>query len=284
MSLAVDLTASTDFVLFVVSAGAGLLGALGGVGGGLIVVPVLTLAFGVDIHLAAGASIVAVIATSSGAAVAFVRDGIANVRIAMFLQIATVVGAIVGALVAPAVPTQILLLTLGIVLLISVVMQIARLSDEPADMAAASTGRYRLGGRYFSVRLNRQLEYHPRRVGAGFGLMAVAGLVSGLLGIGSGALKVLAMDGLMRLPMKVSSATSNFMIGVTAAASVGIYVARDYVDARLVAPVTLGILLGAVVGARILPRLSNRAVRLVFVPVLLLIAAETLLRGLGFNV
>ena len=279
-----DLTASSDIVLLLVSAGAGLLGALGGVGGGLIVVPVLTVAFGVDIHLAAGASIVAVIATSSGAAVAFVRDGIANVRIAMFLQIATVVGAIVGALVAPAVPTQILLLTLGIVLLISVVMQIARLSDEPADMATDSDDRYRLGGRYFSVRLNRVLEYHPRRVGAGFVVMIVAGLVSGLLGIGSGALKVLAMDGLMRLPMKVSSATSNFMIGVTAAASVGIYVARDYVDARLVAPVTLGILIGAVVGARILPRLSNRAVRIVFVPVLLLIAAETLLRALGVNV
>jgi len=142
----------------------------------------------------------------------------------------------------------------------------------------------RLSGSYYSVRLARVLEYRPRRVGAGFALMAVAGVISGLLGIGSGALKVLAMDGLMRLPMKVSSATSNFMIGVTAAASVGIYIARGFVDARLVAPVTLGILIGAVAGARILPRLTNQHVRLVFIPVLLLIAAETLLRGLGVSV
>ncbi|HEY5521480.1 MAG TPA: sulfite exporter TauE/SafE family protein [Candidatus Limnocylindrales bacterium] len=279
------LSASGDLVLLVVSAAAGLLGALGGVGGGLIIVPVLTLVFGVDIHVAAGASIVSVIATSSGAAVAFLRDGWANIRIAMFLQIATVIGAIVGALVAPDVPAQILLLTLGIVLLISVAMQVARLNDEPgAEAPAASPDPLRLGGEYFSLRLQRQIDYRPTRVSAGFAMMAVAGVISGLLGIGSGALKVLAMDGLMRLPMKVSSATSNFMIGVTAAASVGIYVARGYVDARLVAPVTLGILVGAVVGARLLPRLTNRHVRLVFVPVLLAIALETLLRGLGVNV
>jgi len=278
------LGASGDFVLFVVSIVAGLLGALGGVGGGLVIVPVLTLVFGVDIHLAAGASIVSVIATSSGAAVAFLRDGWANIRIAMFLQIAAVIGAIVGALVAPAVPTQILLLTLGGVLLISVAMQLARLAEEPAADVHPAPDRFRLGGRYFSLRLRREIEYQPTRVGAGFGMMAIAGLVSGLLGIGSGALKVLAMDGLMRLPMKVSSATSNFMIGVTAAASVGIYVSRGYVDARLVAPVTLGILIGAISGARLLPRLTNRHVRLVFVPVLLLIALETLARGLGVNV
>jgi uncharacterized membrane protein YfcA len=202
----------------------------------------------------------------------------------MFLQIATVAGAMVGALVAPNVPTQILLLTLGIVLLISVAMQIARLAEEPVSVPSDSADRWRLGGSYLSVRRSRLLEYRPRRVGAGFAVMAVAGLVSGLLGIGSGALKVLAMDGMMRLPMKVSSATSNFMIGVTAAASVGIYVARGFVDAQLVAPVTLGILIGAVTGARILPRLTNRHVRLVFVPVLLLIAVETLLRGLGLAI
>lgn len=279
------LSPSGDLVLLAVSVAAGLLGALGGVGGGLIIVPVLTLVFGVDIHLAAGASIVAVIATSSGSAVAFLRDGLANIRIAMFLQIATVIGAIVGALVAPDVPAQVLLLTLGIVLLVSVAMQVARLNDEPAvDAPVATPDRFRLGGRYFSLRLQREIEYRPTRVSAGFAMMAVAGVISGLLGIGSGALKVLAMDGLMRLPMKISSATSNFMIGVTAAASVGIYVSRGYVDARLVAPVTLGILVGAIAGARLLPRLTNQRVRIVFVPILLLIALETLLRGLGVNV
>ncbi len=278
------LDATGDLVLFLVSLGAGILGALGGVGGGLIIVPVLTLVFGVDIHLAAGASIVSVIATSSGATVAFLRDGWTNVRIAMFLQIATVVGAIFGALVATAVPVQILLLTLGIVLLISVVMQVARLSDEPGTEDLTGPDRFHLRGRYFSLRLQRDLDYQPTRVGAGFGLMGIAGVISGLLGIGSGALKVLAMDGVMHLPMKVSSATSNFMIGVTAAASVGIYIARGYVDARLVAPVTLGILIGAIIGARLLGRLTNRSVRIVFVPVLLVIAIETLLRGLGFNI
>lgn len=278
------LDATGDALLFLVSLGAGLLGALGGVGGGLIIVPVLTLVFGVDIHLAAGASIVSVIATSSGATVAFLRDGWTNVRIAMFLQIATVIFAIIGALVASAVPVQMLLLTLGVVLLVSVVMQVARLSDEPGAEVPTGPDPFHLRGHYFSIRLQREVDYQPTRVGAGFGLMAVAGLISGLLGIGSGALKVLAMDGVMRLPFKVSSATSNFMIGVTAAASVGIYIARGYVDARLVAPVTLGILIGAVIGARLLGHLTNRSVRIVFVPVLLVIAIEILLRGLGVNV
>jgi len=279
----IALGASADLVIFLVSIVAGLLGSLGGVGGGLVIVPVLTLFFGVDIHIAAGASIVAVIATSSGAAVAFLREGWANVRVGMFLQVATVAGAMVGALLAPNVPTQVLLVTLGVVLLISVVMQVARLAEEPEQTARNAPDRFRLSGSFYSLRLARTLEYRPQRVGAGFAMMAVAGVISGLLGIGSGALKVLAMDGLMRLPMKVSSATSNFMIGVTAAASVGIYIARDYVDATLVAPVVLGILIGAVTGARLLPRLTNQHVRIVFIPVLLLIALETLLRGLGIN-
>jgi len=279
----IALGASADLVIFLVSIVAGLLGSLGGVGGGLVIVPVLTIFFGVDIHVAAGASIVAVIATSSGAAIAFLRDGWANVRVGMFLQVATVAGAMVGALIAPNVPTQVLLLTLGIVLLISVVMQVTRLAEEPEQTAPHKPDRFRLSGSFYSLRLARTLEYRPQRVGAGFAMMAVAGVISGLLGIGSGALKVLAMDGLMRLPMKVSSATSNFMIGVTAAASVGIYIARDYVDVRLVAPVVLGILIGAVTGARLLPRLTNQHVRIIFIPVLLVIALETLLRGLGIN-
>jgi uncharacterized protein len=275
---------SGDLVLFLVSIGAGLLGALGGVGGGLIIVPLLTVVFGIDIHLAAGASIVSVIATSSGAAVAFVRDGWANVRVAMFLQLATVVGAIVGALVASEVPTQVLLLTLGGVLLLSVAMQLARVAEEPAPVASARAGRLRLNGTYYSLRLQREVDYQAGAVAQGFGVMGIAGIISGLLGIGSGALKVLAMDGVMHLPMKVSSATSNFMIGVTAAASVGIYISRGYVDATLVAPVTLGILIGAVAGARLLPRLTNRQVRVVFIPVLLVIALETLARGLGLPI
>ena len=275
------LTVGQDLSLLVVSFGAGILGALAGVGGGLIIVPVLTLWFGVDVRLAAGASIVSVIATSSGAAVAYLREGWANLRIATFLQLATVIGAICGALVVQDVPTSALLLTLAIVLLFSAVAQLIRLDEEPGAGPTDTDRRLRLSGSYTSLRLGRTVAYGAQRIMPGFVVMLAAGALSGLLGIGSGALKVLAMDGLMHLPLKVSSATSNFMIGVTAAASVGIYLSRGLVDVRLAAPVTLGVLGGALVGARLLPRLTNRQVRLLFIPVLLVIAGETLLRALG---
>ena len=280
------LSSGGDVVLLVVSAIAGLLGALGGVGGGLLVVPALTLFFGVDIRLAAGASIVAVIATSSGAAAAYVREGLANIRIGMFLELATTSGAVVGAVLAGVLPQSALLLVLGAVLLVSAGLQLVRLADESpwADAGALPDRGLRLSGLFYSVRLQRQVSYVARRVPLGFGIMAGAGLISGLLGIGSGALKVLAMDGAMGLPMKVSSATSNFMIGVTAAASAGIYLARGDVDATIAAPVALGVLIGALAGSRLLVRLSNRTIRIIFLPILLLIAAETLLRGLGVGV
>ena len=275
------LTAGQDLGLLVVSFGAGLIGALAGVGGGLIIVPVLTIWFGVDVRLAAGASIVSVIATSSGSAAAYLREGWANLRIATFLQLATVTGAIAGALVVQDVPTSALLLTLAVVLLLSAGAQLVRLDEEPGSGPSATDRRLRLSGTYVSLRLGRTVAYGAQRIVPGFVVMFVAGALSGLLGIGSGALKVLAMDGLMRLPLKVSSATSNFMIGVTAAASVGIYLGRGLVDVRLAAPVTLGVLGGALVGARLLPRLTNRQVRLLFIPILFVIAVETLLRALG---
>jgi hypothetical protein len=270
--------------LLLISFGAGVLGALGGVGGGLIIVPVLTLLFGIDVHLAAGASIVAVIATSSGAAIAFVRDHLANVRIAMFLQSAATPGAIVGALIAGYLASSTLLFVLGIVLLLSAAMQVLRLGDPPPGTQPEADGTLRLTGSYHSVRLGQSVFYRAHRAATGFVIMLGAGVASGLLGIGSGALKVLAMDGAMRLPMKVSSATSNFMIGVTAASSAGIYLARGYVDPRIASPVALGILGGAVIGARLLPRLTNRQIRIVFIPILLIVAAECIARGLGFGV
>ncbi len=270
--------------LFLVSILAGALGALGGVGGGLIIVPVLTLAYGVDVRVAAGASIVAVIATSSGAAAAYVRDGLANLRIGMFLELATTTGAVVGALAAGLLAQSTLLIILGLVLLGSVAAQLRRLDEAPGAPTPAAPGRLRLTGTFRSVRLQRDVRYGTRRVPFGFLLMWVAGVMSGLLGIGSGALKVVAMDGVMGMPMKVSSATSNFMIGVTAAASAGIYLSRGDIDARLAAPVALGVLVGAVIAARAMGRLSNRAVRLVFLPVLVVIALESILRGLGIRV
>ena len=277
------MTLTADLGIFLVCIGAGVIGALAGVGGGIIVVPTLTILFGVDVRLAIGASIVSVIATSSGAAAAFVRDRMTDMRVGMFLELATTSGAVAGALLAAQVAPAALLVLLGVVLLGSAGQQVLRLGEElpptvePSGMAA----HLRLAGSYQDAALGREVRYAAQRVPLGFVLMGFAGLVSGLLGIGSGALKVLAMDGAMRLPMKVSSATSNFMIGVTAAASAGIYLGRGDVDPRIAVPVALGVLAGATIGARLLPRLSNRRVRLIFLPVLVAIGLETLARGLG---
>jgi uncharacterized membrane protein YfcA len=271
--------------MFAVSIAAGLIGALAGVGGGILVIPVLTIGFGVDIRLAVGASIVSVIATSSGAAAAYVRDRMTDMRVGMFLELATTTGAVCGALLAAVVAPAFLYVLLGVVLLSSAGMQVARLGEEtpPTSPPSALAVRLRLESSYPDRRLGREVPYSARRIPLGFALMWIAGVVSGLLGIGSGVLKVLAMDGAMRLPMKVSSATSNFMIGVTAAASAGIYLSRGDVDPRIAAPVALGVLAGALVGARLLQHISNRAVRLVFLPVLVVVGLETIGRGLGFG-
>jgi uncharacterized membrane protein YfcA len=280
------MTPSDDIAILLVSAVAGLIGALAGVGGGILVIPALTIGFGVDIHLAVGASIVSVIATSSGAASAYVRDRMTNMRIGMFLELATTTGAVCGALLASVVAPALLYVLLGLVLLGSAGMQVSRMGEEvpPADPPSAIATRLRLDSSYPDRRLDREVPYSARRVPLGFALMWIAGVVSGLLGIGSGVLKVLAMDGAMRLPMKVSSATSNFMIGVTAAASAGIYLARGDVDPQIAAPVALGVLTGAIIGARLLGRISNRSVRLVFLPVLIVVGLETIARGLGFGI
>ncbi|HEY8868284.1 MAG TPA: sulfite exporter TauE/SafE family protein [Candidatus Limnocylindrales bacterium] len=276
------MTLATDVEIFLVSLAAGSIGAVAGVGGGILVIPALTVLFGVDIRLAIGASIVSVIATSSGAAAAYVRDRLTNLRIGMFLEVATTTGAVAGALLTAVVAPMLLYLLLGLVLLLSAAMQVARFGEElPPDRSSSPLAdRLALGDSYPDRRLGN-VPYRPQRIPLGFALMAVAGLVSGLLGIGSGALKVIAMDVAMRLPMKVSSATSNFMIGVTAAASAGIYIGRGDVDVRIASPVALGILAGAFIGARLLGRLSNQTVRRIFAPILAAIGIETILRGLG---
>jgi uncharacterized membrane protein YfcA len=279
------MTPQADFGIFAVSVCAGLIGSLAGVGGGILVIPALTFVFGVDIHLAVGASIVSVIATSSGAAAAYVRDRMTDMRIGMFLELATTTGAVTGALLAAVVAPAFLYVLLGVVLLGSAAMHAGRLNEEtpPAEPPSRIAAAMKLSSSYPDHRLGREVPYTARRVPLGFALMWIAGVVSGLLGIGSGVLKVLAMDGAMRLPMKVSSATSNFMIGVTAAASAGIYLGRGDVDPQIAAPVALGVLAGALIGARLLNRVSNRAVRLVFLPVLVAVGIETIGRGLGFG-
>ena len=279
------MTPQADLGIFVVSVCAGLIGSLAGVGGGILVIPALTFVFGVDIRLAVGASIVSVIATSSGAAAAYVRDRMTDMRIGMFLELATTTGAVMGALLAAVVAPGFLYVLLGFVLLGSAAMHAGRLHEEtpPAGPPSRIAAAMKLSSSYPDHRLGREVPYTARRVPLGFALMWMAGIVSGLLGIGSGVLKVLAMDGAMRLPMKVSSATSNFMIGVTAAASAGIYLGRGDVDPQIAAPVALGVLAGALIGARLLSRVSNRAVRLIFLPVLVVVGLETIGRGLGFG-
>ena len=270
-------------VVFAVSVTAGLLGSLLGLGGGIIVVPALTLLLHIDIRFAIGASIVSVIATSSGAAAAYVRDGMTNLRVAMFLELGTTAGALSGAYLAGIVPVRTLYVVFGVVMGYSALAMFRKRHAElalavvPADPLA---DRLALHSSYVDEALGREVEYSVTGSTIGLGLMYVAGVVSGLLGIGSGALKVPAMDLAMRLPIKVSTATSNFMIGVTAAASAGVYFARGQVDPFVAGPVAMGVLAGALTGSRLLGRLQSSLIRKVFVAVLLWVSLEMLLKGL----
>jgi uncharacterized membrane protein YfcA len=261
---------------------AGTLGALTGLGGGLVIVPLLTIGFGVDIRHAAGASLVSVIATSSGAAAAFVREGFSNVRIGMFLELATTVGAFAGAHLAAHAPARAISVLFGAMLLLSSAASF--LPDAGHDRAVPPSttslgARLRLAG--YVPTPSGPRAYQAARVPLGFGLMFVAGGLSGLLGIGSGALKVLAMDRAMRLPFKVSTTTSNFMIGVTAAASAGVYLRRGYVDPSLSAPVMLGVLAGSIVGARLLARAPTKVLRVIFAVAIGLVALEMIRAGVS---
>jgi len=273
-----------SFVLLVaaISFVAGLLGSLLGLGGGMIVVPALTLLLGIDIRLAIGASIISVIATSSGAAAAYVRDRLANLRVAMFLELGTTAGAITGAWIAGLLHPRWLFVLFGTILGYSAV---AMLRPRPRDVVrhhgeTRLAHRLRLHSSYFDDAQGHEVVYEPARPILGLGLMYVAGIVSGLLGIGSGALKVPAMDLAMELPIKVSTATSNFMIGVTAAASAGLYFARGQIDPFVAAPVAIGVLLGAFVGSKLLSRLGRRTLRVTFVIVLIAVSVQMLFRGI----
>jgi uncharacterized protein len=258
---------------------AGFLGSLTGLGGGVVVVPALTILLGVDIKYAIGASLVSVIATSSGAAAAYVREGFSNVRIGMFLEIATTIGAIAGAWLAAFTSTHIIAIVFGVVLIQSAWQSLfgAHHAATPAQSDALGA-RLRLGSDYPDQ--GRLIHYGVRNVPTGFSLMFGAGALSGLLGIGSGAVKVIAMDRAMRIPFKVSTTTSNFMIGVTAAASAGVYLSRGYIDPRVAMPVMLGVLAGAFLGSKVLVHAQVRTLRLVFGIVILAMAIEMILNGI----
>jgi uncharacterized protein len=256
---------------------AGLLGALTGLGGGVVIVPVLTLLFHVDLRYAIGASLVSVIATSSGAAAAYVREGFSNIRIGMFLEVATTLGALLGAFLTAKVSTHAIAMTFGIVLLYSAWASFRRNQTSGVQQTDPLAERLKLTGDFPSG-AGRE-EYTAQRVPLGFGIMFIAGALSGLLGIGSGAVKVLAMDRAMKLPFKVSTTTSNFMIGVTAAASAGFYLSRGYIIPRLAAPVMLGVLLGSLLGSRLLLKMQTNVLRIVFALVIVALGAEMIFSG-----
>lgn len=257
----------------------GFVGSLTGLGGGVIITPVLTLFLGVDMRYAIGTSLIAVIATSSGAAAAYVRDGFSNIRIGMFLEIATTLGALLGAFLGTHVPTRILAVIFGLMLL-EAAWQAARPPGDPntpipPDPLARSL---KLNGEYQTPEGPQSYEVH--RVKRGFALMFGAGAVSGLLGVGSGSLKVIAMDQAMRIPFKASTATSNFMIGVTAAASASVYLSRGYVNPGIIMPVMLGVLAGSLVGARFLSKLAVPLLRKGFAIVVGLVAVQMIVSGI----
>ena len=257
---------------------AGLLGSLTGLGGGGLIVPFLVLGFGVDIRYAMGASLISVIATSSGAAAAYVKEGFSNIRIGMFLEIATAAGAVLGASSVLRLPTADIAIVFGVVLMVSAILSAIQTDDVPLDATPDRLAHIlRLDSTYPTT--TGLQSYSAHRVPAGFGVMFGAGILSGLLGIGSGAFKVLAMDHVMRLPFKVSATTSNFMIGVTAVASAGIYLRQGFVAPGLAMPVVLGTLLGSVTGTRALLRARTEWLRVVFGIVIAVLGIEMIYSG-----
>ena len=266
-------------VLWLGSLVAGFLGSLTGLGGGVVIVPLLTLVFGVDIRYAIGAALISVIATSSGAAAAYVKEGYSNIRVGMFLEIATTFGAIAGAFIAFYLPIHAIAVIFGFVLAYSAYLSYrppppSHNAGQPDKLAT----RLRMDATYPTP--TGLQSYHVHGVPTGFAVMFIAGILSGLLGIGSGAVKVLAMDRAMRLPFKVSTTTSNFMIGVTAAASAGIYLNRGYIDPGLAMPVVLGVLIGSLIGSRLLAGAKTRVLRIVFAVVIAFLAIEMIFNGI----
>lgn len=270
-----------SLITFIGSFAAGLLGALTGLGGGIIIIPLLTLLLHVDLHYAIGASLISVIATSSGAAAAYVKEGITNMRIGMFLEIATTLGAVIaGAYLTNYLPKSALGIIFGAILLFSAFMSIRKkVNHEDHGASGYWASLFKLNGNYPTP---QGLSFYTvRNVIGGWFMMLFAGIMSGLLGIGSGALKVIAMDNIMRVPFKVSTTTSNFMIGVTAAASAVIYFQKGYIVPGIAAPVMLGVLLGAMLGARVLVKAQTQWLRWGFAIVVTFLALQMIYKGIN---
>ncbi|CAJ1225848.1 sulfite exporter TauE/SafE family protein [Levilactobacillus zymae] len=277
----------TALIMLGVGIFAGIAGAILGIGGGMIITPILTLGMGLNIKYAIGASIIAVIATSSGSTIAYLRDNVLNLRVAMFLEIATTIGAIVGALLTGVLDPKYLYLLFGCLLVFSSWNMYRKLRRgqevlqrvEPDKIAT----KLKLNGSYYDKAEMKDVDYQVENVPAGFSVMFGAGVASGLLGIGSGAFKVMAMDTFMKMPLKPSSSTSNLMMGVTAAASATVYFFNGSILPTIAVPMALGILVGAVVGSRIMQILPSRWIRIAFIPILLYIGGQMVFKGLGVH-
>jgi len=265
-------------ILFVGAYAAGLVGSLTGLGGGVIIIPLLSVFLGVDIHYAIGTALVSVIATSSGSAAAYVKEGITNIRLGMFLEIATTLGAIFGALLATVAPTHLIAMLFGGILIFSAVNSLRKKTEHVLTTSSKMAEKLKLYGTYPTA--DGVVQYGTRNVLGGFGMMSIAGLLSGLLGIGSGALKVIAMDNIMRIPFKVSTTTSNFMMGVTATASAVVYLQRGYIQPGLCMPVVIGVLLGALTGSRILIKSTPAKLRTFFAIVITLLGIQMIYNGI----
>jgi uncharacterized membrane protein YfcA len=258
---------------------AGLVGSLTGLGGGVVIIPLLTILLHVDIHYAIGASLISVIATSSGSAAAYVKEGITNMRLGMFLEIATTSGAITGAIIARYLPVHYIAILFGLVLIFSAAMSLRKKVERIEQYKSKLAEKLSLNSTYPDG--NTEVKYGVNNVGGGFVMMIFAGVMSGLLGIGSGALKVVAMDGIMGIPFKVSTTTSNFMIGVTAAASAVVYMQRGYIDPGLAMPVVIGVLLGAFTGSKILVHSQSNKLRYFFAVIVTFLAVQMIYKGIN---
>jgi len=274
-------------LLLIMGIAAGCLGAVLGIGGGMIITPVLTIMMGMDIKYAIGASIISVIATSSGSTIAYLKDDMLNLRVAMFLEIATTVGAIMGALLVGVFSSTFLYVLFGFFLLYSTYNMIRKLMDKKGESIYTGddkiVNKLNLASTYYDKAEQKQVDYSMKNVPGGFIMMWAAGLASGLLGIGSGAFKVIAMDTIMKMPLKPSSATSNLMMGVTAAASATVYFFNGSIKPDIAGPLAIGVLAGALIGARVMQVLKPKIIRMIFIPIILYMGVQMVLKGFGVN-
>ncbi|AZB10776.1 sulfite exporter TauE/SafE family protein [Chryseobacterium sp. G0162] len=261
------------------SVAAGIIGSLSGLGGGIVVIPLLSIVLGVDIHYAIGAALVSVIATSSGSAAAYVKEGIANMRLGMFLEIATTAGAVAGALISSAAPSSFIAILFGLALIFSAGNSLRKKEEQVVEQSSPLAISLKLPSDYPNNR-GEKINYGTKNVVGGFGMMGLAGMLSGMLGIGSGAFKVIAMDTIMKIPFKVSTTTSNFMMGVTALASCVIYIQKGYIVPDICLPVMIGVLLGAIIGSKILMSTDPKKLRTFFAVIIFFLAANMIYSGI----